>query len=60
MEKFTQKKRQIPNSIKRDIINELKCKICNGIIRDCNGISECFHMFCNNCINEYLNKYKKL
>ena len=58
MEKFTQKKRQIPNSIKRDIINELKCKICNGIIRDCNGISECFHMFCNNCINEYLNKYK--
>ena len=58
MEQFIQKKRQIPNSIKRDIIDELKCKLCKGIIRDCYGISECFHMFCNNCINEYLNKDK--
>ena len=55
---MTQKKRKIPNSLKQDIINELKCKICNGIIRDCYGMSECFHLFCYNCINEYLNNNK--
>jgi len=58
MENMTQKKRKIPNSLKQDIINELKCKICNGIIRDCYGMSECFHLFCYNCINEYLNNNK--
>lgn len=51
--------KEIGKNIKKEIINELKCKICKGIIRECNGISECFHLFCENCIEEYLNKYKE-
>jgi len=52
-------KRQIPSYLKKEIISELKCKICNGIIRDCYGIPECFHMFCDNCLKEYLHKNKE-
>lgn len=59
MENNNFSKKQIPSYLKKDIISELKCKICNGIIRDCYGIPECFHMFCENCLKEYLYKNKE-
>lgn len=42
------------NRFKSRLPNEIICGICFGVLDDPQELIECGHMFCNNCINRWL------